>query len=182
MKNYFFDMDGVLTVYERSIFEECDPDVPWYRALRGQHYFTTCIPQQSFVDLVRHLLLQGEDNVWVITSIGTRAEDEEDFKEHCADKRAWCKKYIPELTDEQLLFCRAGKQPKAMIAKQVLQKTKLDEKDILFDDFNPNLNVWRENGGCAIKVKNNENSYRKDMPHIESEQSLLQLVAYLQTY
>lgn len=175
-------MDGVLTIYERAVFEECDPDVPWYHAMRGKHYFTTCTPQPSFVDLVRHLLLQGEENVYVITSIGTRAEDEDDRLEHQNDKRIWCANHIPELTDDKLIFCRAGKESKAAIAQELLHKTKLDEDDILLDDFNPNLNLWREAGGCAIKVKNDENSYRKDMPHIESELTLLQMILHLQKY
>lgn len=64
--------------------------------------------------------------------------------EHCyIEKREWIKKYLPFITDKNIILCKIGEN-----------KTKFVQditKSILIDDYGKNLNEWMEAGGIAVK-------------------------------
>lgn len=166
--NHFFDMDGTLTVYERWVYET-DGSTPWYEKIRGMHYYRNCVPYPKMLNYIRTLLTRDRDSVYIITCVGI--PDEGAYYEQVVDKILWIQEYLPELNPSHFLVLRSqipipNQMTKSMLAEKALGHT-LTKQDFLYDDFNPNLNEWRDAGGAPIKVLNGINSRRKDMQCIE---------------
>lgn len=73
-------------------------------------------------------------------------------EKEAALKRAWCQKYFP---DNGLLL--------TPIDKHLFVDAK---GSYLIDDYNKNLDDWKRAGGIPIKILNNINSPRKDIPSV----------------
>lgn len=162
--NHFFDMDGTMAVYERWVYET-DGTYPWYAKIRNTHYYQTVKPYDSIVRQVRGMLQSDPGSVYVITSVGV--PEEAFFYECVSDKIRWVQSHLPELPPDHFFVMRGrspkgAKETKSTIAAKLLGRP-LNKQDILYDDFNPNLNDWRDAGGTPIKVLNGINSPRKDM-------------------
>lgn len=162
--NHFFDMDGTLAVYEPWVYET-DGTYPWYAKIRGIHYYQKVKPYESMVRQVRGMLQSDPKSVYVITSVGI---PEEAFRYECiSDKIRWMLEYLPELKADHFMVMRDRspkgiKETKSTLAAKLLGRP-LQEDDILYDDFNLNLEDWRNHGGTPVKVLNGINSPRKDM-------------------
>ena len=65
------------------------------------------------------------------------------------DKKAWLNKYIPNLSNDKIIFCRNG-QDKADFMQDITNA-------VLIDDHTPNLIKWKVKGGQAVKYINNVN-------------------------
>lgn len=65
------------------------------------------------------------------------------------DKKAWVKRYLPNVKNSNILLCRNG-QNKANFIEKTL-KIKIDKNCYLLDDYTKNLNEWENAGGTGIK-------------------------------
>lgn len=162
--NHFFDMDGTLVVYEPWVYET-DGTYPWYAKIRGTHYYQKAQPYHSMVCQVRGMLQSDPESIYVITSMDV--PEEAFFYECVSDKIRWVQEHLPELRPDHFLVMRGrspknAKETKSTLAAKLLGRP-LQAEDTLYDDFNPNLNDWRDAGGTPIKVLNGINSPRKDM-------------------
>ena len=160
---HFFDMDGTLAVYDWWVYKP-DGDAPWYEKIRGTHYYRHCKSHPKMVDFVNGLLWDCPEDVYILTSAGV---PEEDYYEHVADKIIWIQKHVKGLLPEHFLVANSrrpeiGKQTKSMVAKRILGRP-LTETDRLYDDFNPNLEEWRDAGGHPVKILNGINHFRPDV-------------------
>ena len=67
------------------------------------------------------------------------------------EKREWIHRYLPQIDDEHMIFTSSGKN-KADYIKEI------NSECVLIDDYNKNLNEWRDSGGNAIKFINDINN------------------------
>ena len=150
----FVDMDGVVAIYTPSDYEG-DP-MPFLEP--GAHYFATRPADNRAVLLADEL--SRHTKVCMLSTISSEAVDDPSLAaEHKADKRAWLQKVFAECGSPapQSAFAVAGKLPKPAVASFLLHRPLLPH-DVLVDDFNANLEQWRECGGTAVKYINENNS------------------------
>lgn len=72
-----------------------------------------------------------------------------------ADKKVWCKKYLPQIQPEHLLFVPCGVAKATYIND--LMKHDIQDNYILIDDNSGNLRNWQAAGGHAVKWLNKIN-------------------------
>lgn len=164
MNNYFIDMDGTLTVYDRWVYET-DGHTPWYQNIQNTHYFRTLPPQDKMLKLTKDLLTSHPEQVYILTSVGIL--EEAPYYEVIMDKIGWVREYLPALLPDHFLVVRSripvpNKMTKSILAAKTLNRP-IGKQDILYDDFNLNLEEWESAGGTVIKVLNGLNHYRDDM-------------------
>lgn len=138
-KRLFVDMDGTLArfhdetqylerMFEKNFFRDLKP---FADAVRGVKYFIQANPGTE---------------VYILSA----AVDGE--PPYCKDeKNAWLDENLPEINAQHRIFTSMGAN-KADFIPGGITKT-----DILFDDYNKNLEEWQAEGGFAIKCKNNIN-------------------------
>lgn len=134
MKKIVLDMDGVLADFfkEKNYMERFENEKGFFKRLA---------PIENNYKWVQRYIDIGFD-IYVLSSSPNDKADK--------DKRAWLKKFIPNLTNDKIIFCRNGEN-KADYMKDL-------SNAILIDDHTPNLIKWKIKGGKAIKYINNINS------------------------
>ena len=134
MKKIVLDMDGVLADFfkEENYMERFENEKGFFKSLAPIDNNYKWV--QRFIDL-------GFD-IYVLSSSPNDRADKE--------KKAWLKKYIPNLISEKIIFCRNG-QDKADFMQDITNA-------ILIDDHTPNLIKWKVKGGKSVKYLNNINS------------------------
>lgn len=168
--NLFFDMDGVLAVYEPEAYmvSPLYDQLPYieqdgYFAKRpaddGAVYlfnrYVTTLRHTSEPDVHVHTLSTIPNN----TSLALRMAH---------DKRYWMERQIApcprhvqaaNFPDRNMLFAYQGDPSRSKVetAKRALGRD-LCAQDVLIDDFNDNLIAWTRAGGTAIKYLNGINS------------------------
>ena len=170
--NIYFDMDGVLVQYDRNAY--ASKEAPFYQ--KGAHYFRELPPDNTMLSVFHVLKHQRLHNLYIVTSI---INDSKLCIEHCNDKLYWLNTHgvYPD-TKKNLLFAASSKQN----CVEEIQKRKLTKKDVLIDDYNPNLLSWKTAGGTAIKYingLNNPNSYHG--PKITNQDSVMDILQYINT-
>ena len=65
------------------------------------------------------------------------------------DKKHWLAKYLPNMKNHNIVFCRLGENKAKIIYKQL--DIKIDKTCLLLDDYTKNLEQWQELGGIGIK-------------------------------
>lgn len=133
-KRIFFDMDGVLAIFNpHATIEE----------LASPGYFASCKPCQSALLTMEFLVKRTDMDVYVLTAV---FDDDHSQKE----KKEWLAKYAPFLPEDHILFAIIGKQTKSEVIGD------LREDDILLDDHTPNLRGDRWHG-VGVKFHNGLN-------------------------
>lgn len=173
MAHIYFDMDGVLAKYEREAYIPIDkPDssknadknaVKGEEPLRpfeipGRHYFRYVKPDNRIINVLSHLIDDGEYgiqkqnvNIHIISTLSKKGSL---FVEQYNDKVNWIKEHIPNMPASEFYPALGEKRDIAVL----LRNHRLDPSDILIDDYDVNLNSWRNAGGMAIKYLNGTNS------------------------
>lgn len=133
MQKIIFDMDGVLAdfFHEPNYMERFESEKGFFKRLKpiGNNHKII----QRYIDL-------GFD-IYILSSSPNEQADK--------DKIKWLNKYIPNLTNDKIIFCRNG-QDKADFVNDI-------QNSILIDDHTPNLIKWKVKGGKALKYINDIN-------------------------
>lgn len=126
---YYCDMDGVIADFNN------EPNAVARFAVETGFFFNLK-PIQENVNFIKQLIASGE-SVRILSASPNKQAD--------ADKRAWLKKYLPELPAHKIIIMRCGENKHNYI------KTKTG---VLFDDYGKNCREWEAHEGCtAIKVE-----------------------------
>ena len=136
-KNLFIDMDGVLAEWRE---DQTAKDT--YR----KGYFENLRPYSNVVDAVRQIIsLYPDISVYILSAVYP------DNNHAISEKRCWLKKYLPEIANENIFFVDCGCRKSAICPGMSFD-------DVLLDDYNANLDDWKQHGGTAVKVYNEVNS------------------------
>lgn len=153
MLTFYFDMDGVLAVFQRAAR---DKPLPFMKL--GGHYFMHRMPDRKALKIFETLYGPQTPNaeVHILTRILDESEDisPELQMEWWTDKRAWVLSNTTGV-DTSTCFLTSGKD-KGLLLKDVPDHQR--KYHILIDDFNPNLRNWQAAGGTAVKYINDINS------------------------
>ena len=154
----YFDMDGVLTEYDRSLYETKDGSIPLFLRHKS-HVFKHLKPNVSMVNLYNELRNSQHDiHVKILTSIPVGLLQ----FEHTYDKFIWCKYHLQPFSDDDF-FCVSV--PKHQAVADSLWP--LRRHHLLLDDWNENLYNWQDHGGTAVKCLNGINSYNERFPTLD---------------
>ena len=130
MNKIFLDMDGTLARFNvRNALNRFENE-------RG--FFANLLAYKG-IENINEMVKNG--NIYIIRVSPNMYAD--------IDKKTWLKKYIPNLKNENILFCRNG-QNKAKFIESKLG-IKIDKNCYLLDDYTKNLVEWEEVGGIGIK-------------------------------
>lgn len=157
----FFDMDGVLAVYEASAYQSVAGEVPAFEDAQ-RHYFRSCLPDERMVEVARAL------RATVPTAYLTKIHSDIAIAAtQFADKVDWLR--AQGLSDDPLdgsrpserrdapdviaCLCTDDCPTKAEWLARVLD-TRPRAGDILIDDRNEELQSWTRMGGVSIKYCN----------------------------
>lgn len=167
----YFDMDGVLARYERHAYKG---EHPLYLD-KDKHYYKQ-VPQDPRMALVFDTILK-EPNIDTF-ALSTLSKIGSHFIYQKHDKTEWLATKHPEFPLENFIPVMAEKR----IIAEYLTGRPLSITDILIDDYNANLEAWKNAGGTAIKYLNGENSAESfDGPIIDTVMSTKDICEMLMT-
>ena len=146
--NYYFDMDGVLALYDRKAYQGDDPIF----LKPGKHYFRS-LPRDEIAWMIFNYLNSHAEELNASVYILTSLPGGDIFNEHFHDKILWLHEQFPNIRIEQILISVTNKNDTV----KYIKNRSLQKRDILIDDFNRNLNQWLKSGGTAIKWCNTIN-------------------------
>ena len=147
----YFDMDGVLAQYKYIAYLGENPI--WLR--KEEHYFLNIEPYEQVLDTFKKLIKIIPEDVYVYTSVYGGDIEIRNVQIH--DKMMWLEKYIPEFDiGAHCIANSTGRDKRDNIT--AIRGMSLTKRDILIDDYNPNLFRWTMSGGKAIKCLNGINS------------------------
>lgn len=156
---FYFDMDGVLCAYSYSDYKP-GPDglAPYQR--HGVHIFRD-IPENPSVmqafRLMYGLVPKGCCRVLTRIPVGiTQAE-------HTIDKFNWVKARMSNFRQEDFL-CVSVPKHNAVGDTMV----PLGPHIVLVDDWNPNLQDWKDHGGTPVKMLNGINSPNRQFVNVSA--------------
>ncbi len=160
----WFDKDGVLAKYNWEFYENNLDDTVLWR-VKNAHVFKYVKPYKNMVEAFKVLYhenvninpIHREMSLKVLTSVCNGIT----LSEHVLDGYRWCKKYLG-LKERDFFACSV---PKPSIPISMFGR--ITERDFLFDDYMPNLQVWKESGGTPVKVLNGLNSPVTTMSQID---------------
>lgn len=130
MKKLFLDLDGTLANFNvRNALERFDKEIGFFERLNAY----------VGIEIINDLAKQG--NLFVVSASPNEQADK--------DKMKWIKKYLPNLSIENVTICRI-RENKAKVIKGKYSIS-IDENCFLLDDYTKNLNEWESFGGIGIK-------------------------------
>lgn len=130
MKKIFLDLDGTLARFNvPNALERYDKE---------EGFFAKLLAYKG-IEVINELA--KTDQLFVISASPNEQADK--------DKIIWLKKYLPNLNNNNITFCRLG-QNKAQIVQKKYNLI-IDNKCYLLDDYTKNLNEWESYGGTGIK-------------------------------
>lgn len=161
---HFFDMDGTLGEYEWWVYQT-DGTYPWYENIRGLQYYRTVKPRPKAIAFAEEIASINPGRTYILTSVGI--PEEEMYYGCIADKIVWAQRETPFIPADRFHVVRArrpgmGYPSKSVYAAELLGRP-LTRTDYLYDDFNLNLEDWRDAGGTPVKILNGLNHARDDM-------------------
>lgn len=130
MNRIFLDMDGTLAKFNVPNSLERFATEKGFFARLGAY---------KGIETINEMAKKG--NVYIISASPNMYAD--------LDKKLWLKKYLPNLKNENIIFCRNGEN-KAKHIEKVLG-IKIDKTCFLLDDYTKNLREWESVGGVGIK-------------------------------
>lgn len=133
MINLFLDLDGTLAKFnsKRNALKRFDNEAGFFANLKPYKY----------IEFVNELATKENINVYVISATPNEQADK--------DKLVWIKKYLNQINDKNICFCRLNEN-KAKVIKDKLNIT-IDNNCLLLDDYTKNLIEWQNLNGIGIK-------------------------------
>ena len=133
MINLFLDLDGTLAKFnsKRNALKRFDNEIGFFANLKPYKY----------IEFVNELATKENVNVYVISATPNEQADK--------DKLVWIKKYLNQINDKNICFCRLNEN-KAKVIKDKLNIT-IDNNCLLLDDYTKNLIEWQNLNGIGIK-------------------------------
>lgn len=129
-KKVFLDLDGTLAKFNvRNALERFDKEVGFFAKLGAY----------KGIEVVNELAKTNQ--LFIISASPNEQADK--------DKMVWIQKYLPNVSIDNITFCRIG-QNKAQIIEEKYS-IKIDNNCYLLDDYTKNLNEWENFGGLGIK-------------------------------
>ena len=130
MIKLFVDLDGTVARFNvRNALERFDKE---------KGFFSKLLAYKG-IEIINELAMKG--NVFIISASPNEQADN--------DKMIWLKKYLPNISQENITLCRLG-QCKANIIQEKYKIT-INKNCLLLDDYTKNLNEWESFGGKGIK-------------------------------
>ena len=136
----FFDMDGVLYVFDNMI-ESLD-------VLYEENYFRSRPLHQMVAYSMKNLLLENPHQIYILSHY---IDSPFAFKE----KMECLQDHFPELDRHNIILVPYSQEKTSAVPLGV------KSNDILIDDYNNNLNLWQKAGGTAVKMVNGINDVHK---------------------
>ena len=132
-KKLFLDMDGTIAKFnsKKDALKRFDNEVGFFKTLKPF----------AHLEVINKLIEMQVVEVYIISASPNEQADK--------DKRVWLKTHLKQLNENNICFCRIGKD-KAKEIKQQLNIT-IDNNCYLLDDYNTNLFQWKMNNGIGIK-------------------------------
>lgn len=133
MIKLFLDLDGTLAKFnsKKNALERFDKEEGFFASLK---------PFKN-IEAINDLAASGSVEVFVISATPNEIADR--------DKRVWCKKYLNNVKEQNLCFCRIGTNKAKEIKRQL--NINIDENCLLLDDYTNNLIEWTKANGIGIK-------------------------------
>lgn len=139
-KKIYIDMDGTLCRFH-------DTKHQYIEAMWTQGFYNNLQPFENFLNGLSLCIDRNPDTEFYVLS--AVLDTEPPFAE--SEKREWLHRYLPQLTDEHMIFTPAGTDKSEFIGE-------INSDCCLIDDYNKNLNEWQRAGGTAIKFINDINN------------------------
>lgn len=130
---YFFDMDGVLFKLDNTL-TSLEP-------LYEEGYFKNLPTHRLAVRCLQEMLIQDPEQVYILSHY-----IDSPFAEQ--EKREVLQELFPSLDMHNVILVPYGE------SKTDYVPIRVKENDFLIDDYNHNLECWRDAGGYAIKFVN----------------------------
>ena len=130
---YFFDMDGVLFKLDNTL-TSLEP-------LYEEGYFKNLPTHRLAVRCLQEMLIQDPEQVYILSHY-----IDSPFAEQ--EKREVLQELFPSLDMHNVILVPYGE------SKTDYVPIRIKENDFLVDDYNHNLECWRDAGGYAIKFVN----------------------------
>ena len=130
---YFFDMDGVLF--------KLDHTLTTLEPLYEEGYFKNLPTHRLAVRCLQEMLIQDPEQVYILSHY-----IDSPFAEQ--EKREVLQELFPSLDMHNVILVPYGE------SKTDYVPIRIKENDFLVDDYNHNLECWRDAGGYAIKFVN----------------------------
>lgn len=133
MLKLFLDLDGTLAKFnsKKNALERFDKE---------EGFFSSLKPFKN-VDKINDLVLSDLVQVFVISASPNEVADR--------DKMTWIKKYLPNIEEQNICFCRLGNNKAKAIKEQL--NIDIDKSCLLLDDYTNNLIEWTKANGIGIK-------------------------------
>ena len=133
MKKLFLDMDGTIAMFnsKRNALKRFDNEIGFFANLKPYKY----------IEFVNSLATKEGVNAYIISATPNEQADK--------DKLVWIKKYLNQINDKNICFCRLNEN-KAKVIKDKLNIT-IDNNCLLLDDYTKNLIEWQNLNGIGIK-------------------------------
>lgn len=147
---YYIDMDGVLVKYDRNAYIGSDP---MYKR-KNAHYYRDLQPDfrmLEFTDKLMRFCQRTDNELYVLSSLPMQGPI---FNEQFHDKILWLSRWMPYIDIDHILLSVTSKRD----AVEYIHNHQLTPNDILIDDYNKNLNEWKDADGTAVKYCNGLNN------------------------
>ncbi len=130
MKKFFLDMDGTLAKFNvPNAVNRFATELDFFANLKAYKY----------IEIINELA--KNNNLYIISASSNERTDK--------DKMIWLKKYLSNINENNITFCRLGEN-KAKVIENKYQ-IKIDKDCYLLDDYTKNLQEWENIGGTGIK-------------------------------
>lgn len=133
MLKIFFDLDGTLAKFnsKKNALERFDKEKGFFANLKPYKH----------IEVINELATRQDIQVFIISATPNKQADK--------DKMIWIKKYLNQINEKNICFCRLNVNKAKAIKEQL--NIDIDNKCILLDDYSKNLFEWNKSNGIGIK-------------------------------